>query len=220
MLRIQRTANGDVVFTVSGRLEAHNVCELSALLADEQGGRTRVLDLKDLVLVDSDAVRFLRTCEADSIVLRNCPPYIRAWMAGDGEQPRFGGRQARKLPERPHGRIVRRANGHMSREENVMSTSTEMHAARQAIHDKIESQINTVQAKLETLKAKAESAKANAEIKLIADLLTNKRAIDQKLNELKKSGEGTYQQTKTDVESRLAELEKSVQAIEAKFKAA
>ena len=98
--------------------------------------------------------------------------------------------------------------------------STEMHMAKQAVHDKIESQINTVQAKLETLKAKAESAKANAELKLIADLLTKKQAIDQKLNELKKSSEGTYQQAKTDVESRVDELEKSVKAIEAKFKAA
>jgi anti-anti-sigma regulatory factor len=87
MLKIQRTANGDVVFTVSGRLDAHNVSELSALLAAEPGGRTLVMDLKDLVLVDSDAVRFLRTCEANSIVLRNCRPYIRAWMTRDGEQP-------------------------------------------------------------------------------------------------------------------------------------
>jgi hypothetical protein len=86
MLKIQRTANSDVVFTVSGRLEAHNISELSTLLAAE-GGRTRVLDLKDLVLVDGDAVRYLRTCEADSIVVRNCPPYIRAWMAREGEQP-------------------------------------------------------------------------------------------------------------------------------------
>ena len=87
MLKIQRTANGHVVFTVSGRLEADHISELSALLAAEQRDRTRVLDLKDLVLVDSDAVRFLRTCEADSIELRNCPPYIRAWIARDGEQP-------------------------------------------------------------------------------------------------------------------------------------
>jgi len=87
MLKIQRTANGDVVFTVSGRLNADNVSELSALLAAEQRGRTRVLDLKDLVAVDGDAVRFLRMCEADSIVLRNCPPYIRAWMAREGEEP-------------------------------------------------------------------------------------------------------------------------------------
>ena len=87
MLKIQRTANGDVVFTVTGRLEADNVSELSALLAAEQGGRTRVLDLKDLVFADGDSVRFLKVCEAESIVLRNCPPYIRAWMAREGEQP-------------------------------------------------------------------------------------------------------------------------------------
>jgi hypothetical protein len=86
MLKIQRAANGEVVFTVSGRLEADNVGELSALLAAEPGGRTFVLDLKDLVLVDRDAVHFLRRCERDSIVLRNCPPYIRAWMAREGEQ--------------------------------------------------------------------------------------------------------------------------------------
>jgi anti-anti-sigma regulatory factor len=87
MLKIQRTANRDVVFTVSGRLDAHNLSELSALLLAEEGGRTRVLDLKDLVLVDGDAVRFLSRCEADGIVIRNCPPYIRAWMAREGEQP-------------------------------------------------------------------------------------------------------------------------------------
>lgn len=98
-----------------------------------------------------------------------------------------------------------------------MSTAT--NAAKQAIHDKIESQIHTVQAKLETLKAKAESAKADAELKSIAELLKRKLAIDQKLNELKKAGDATYQQAKTDVESHVAELEKSVKAIEAKFKA-
>jgi len=98
--------------------------------------------------------------------------------------------------------------------------STETNMAKQAIHDKIESQINTVQAKLETLKAKAQATKANAELKLIADLLTKKQAIDHKLNDLKKSTDTTYQQTKSDVESRIAELEQSVKSIEAKFKAA
>jgi len=87
MLKIRRTVNGDVVFTVSGRLQAENVSELSELLAAEQDGRARVLDLKDLVLVDSDAVRFLCACGNDSIVLRNIPPYIRAWMAREGERP-------------------------------------------------------------------------------------------------------------------------------------
>ena len=87
MLKIQRKANGDVVLTVSGRLEADNVSELSALLAAEPAGRAVVLDLKDVVLVDRDIVRFLRACERDGIVLRNCPPYIREWIAREEEQP-------------------------------------------------------------------------------------------------------------------------------------
>jgi hypothetical protein len=98
--------------------------------------------------------------------------------------------------------------------------STEMNVAKKVIHDKIESQINNVQAKLETLKAKAEATKANTELKAIADLVSAKLAIDHKLAELKKSNETTYQQTKSDVESRVADLEQSVKAIEAKFKAA
>jgi len=98
--------------------------------------------------------------------------------------------------------------------------STEMNIAKKVLHDKIESQVNTVQAKLDTLKAKAQAAKANAELKVIADLMTQKHAIDQKLGELKQSSETTYQQAKSDVESRIADLEKSVKAIEAKFKAA
>ena len=87
MLRIERTANGEVVFTVSGRLEANSVSELSGLLAAEPAGRRLVLDLKEVVLVDRDIVRFLGTCEGDGVALRNCPPYIRAWIARDAEQP-------------------------------------------------------------------------------------------------------------------------------------
>jgi anti-anti-sigma regulatory factor len=87
MLKIQRNANGDVVFTLSGRLEAENVSDLSALLATEPTRQVLVLDLKDVVLVDRDCVRFLRACEGDGVTLRNCPPYIRAWIERDEEQP-------------------------------------------------------------------------------------------------------------------------------------
>jgi hypothetical protein len=86
--------------------------------------------------------------------------------------------------------------------------------ARLAVHDKIESQVKIAQAKLETLKAKAEAPKANAEVKVIANLLTKKLAIDLKFNELRKSGDETYEQIKTDAETRVRELEKSVPAIE------
>ena len=87
MLKVQRSANGDVVFTVSGRLQVDSAIELSAVLAAETTGRALVLDLKDLVLVDRDTIRFLRACEGNGIALRNCPPYIRAWIARDQERP-------------------------------------------------------------------------------------------------------------------------------------
>ena len=86
MLKIQRSANGDVVFTVSGRLDADNVSELSTLLAEELPDRALVLDLKDVVLVDRDAIRFLGTRERKGILLRNCPPYIREWIAREDQQ--------------------------------------------------------------------------------------------------------------------------------------
>jgi anti-anti-sigma regulatory factor len=80
MLRIERTANAEVVFTVSGRMDAENVAELEALFGSEAKGRRIVLDLKDLTLVERDAVNFLERCETDSIKLKNCPAYIREWI--------------------------------------------------------------------------------------------------------------------------------------------
>ena len=87
MLKIQRKANGDVVLTLSGRLDIDSLGELSTVLAAEPAGRTIVLDLKDVVLVDRDTVRFLRARERDGIALRNSPPYIREWIAREGDQP-------------------------------------------------------------------------------------------------------------------------------------
>ena len=97
MLKIRRNANGEVVFTLSGRLRGDNVSELSALLAKEPVGRALVLDLKDLVLVDRDIVRFLRMREGDGIALRNCPPYIREWIAREGEQASASGATVNRM---------------------------------------------------------------------------------------------------------------------------
>ena len=85
MLKIQRTGNGDVVFAVSGQLEAASLCELSTLLAQESSKGAVTLELKDLVLVERDAVGFLRACVEKGIELRNCPQYIRIWMTSDGD---------------------------------------------------------------------------------------------------------------------------------------
>jgi anti-anti-sigma regulatory factor len=83
VLKITRSANGEVVFRLSGRMDEENVAELKELFGLEAldvKRRSIVLDLKDLTLVDRDAVRFLGSCEADSIKLKNCPPYIREWI--------------------------------------------------------------------------------------------------------------------------------------------
>ena len=80
MLKIQRSANGSVVFTLSGRIEAEHVRELRQLLALETAGKHLVLDLRDVTLVNEGAVTFLAGCEADSVKLENCPAYIREWI--------------------------------------------------------------------------------------------------------------------------------------------
>lgn len=80
MLRIQRSANGEVVFALSGRMNVEGIAELKAVFGSEEKGRRIVLDLKDLTLVDRDSVRFLKSCETESIKLVNCPPYIREWI--------------------------------------------------------------------------------------------------------------------------------------------
>jgi anti-anti-sigma regulatory factor len=80
MLKIQRSSNGQVIFTLTGRMTLENVSELQSLFKSEAKGRRIVLDLKDLTLVDREAVIFLASCEADSIKIKNCPAYIREWI--------------------------------------------------------------------------------------------------------------------------------------------
>jgi hypothetical protein len=80
MLRIQRSANGEVVFTVSGQMDEEAIVELETLVNSEATGRRIVLDLKDLTLANEDAIIFLGRCEANSITLKNCPAYVREWI--------------------------------------------------------------------------------------------------------------------------------------------
>jgi hypothetical protein len=80
-LRIHRSADdGFVVFGLSGRVDADYLGELRRLFEFEAGDRRIALDLKEVKLVDREAVRFLAGCEARGIRLRNCPPYIREWI--------------------------------------------------------------------------------------------------------------------------------------------
>ena len=79
MLRIQRFTDGKhVVFALCGRIEAEDVAELQKIFQSEAKDHNLVLDLKDVRLVNRDAVRFLADCEADGGRLKNCPAYISA----------------------------------------------------------------------------------------------------------------------------------------------
>jgi anti-anti-sigma regulatory factor len=86
MLRIHRTANGDVVFTLSGRIDREHIPELEALIAAEGKERRIVLDLKDMTLTGQDGIHFLAQCEAAGIALANCDPYVREWITRQGTE--------------------------------------------------------------------------------------------------------------------------------------
>jgi len=81
MLKIDRTANGEVILKVSGRMGAENVADVKTSLESEGHDRRIVLDLQDLTLVDQDAVVFLAGCETEGVKIINCPAYIREWIA-------------------------------------------------------------------------------------------------------------------------------------------
>ena len=80
MLRIERSGNGQVRFTLSGRIEAEEIQELQQLLASEQSGHHLIFNLRDVTLVNQNAVNFLAQCEADGIKLENCPLHVRKWI--------------------------------------------------------------------------------------------------------------------------------------------
>jgi hypothetical protein len=104
-----------------------------------------------------------------------------------------------------------------TRKEGIMSTDVKL--AKQAIHDKFKSQINAAEVTLNTLKARAQTTKANVELKSITELLLSKQAILRKLHELKKSDGGQWDRVKADLETRIADLEKSMKGFESKTKA-
>jgi hypothetical protein len=80
MLKIQRKANGRVLFALSGRIEAEDTDELRRLIELEGAGGHIALDLRGVTLVDRDGVKFLAVCEVNGIQLEKCPAYIRRWI--------------------------------------------------------------------------------------------------------------------------------------------
>ena len=80
-LRIQRSTEGDlVIFKLSGRIQGDQVPALRDLLKSEVAGHILALDLREVKLVDRDAVRFLAQIEAEGAELRNCSAFIQEWI--------------------------------------------------------------------------------------------------------------------------------------------
>lgn len=80
MLRIHRSESNEVVFTLSGQMDEEATAELKTMISSESNRRPIVLDLRDLTLVDENAITFFVHCEANSITLKNCPAYVREWI--------------------------------------------------------------------------------------------------------------------------------------------
>jgi len=58
-------------------MEEETMAGLETLITSEANGRRIAPDLKDLTLVNEDAVSFLERCESNGVSLEHCPPYIR-----------------------------------------------------------------------------------------------------------------------------------------------
>lgn len=80
MLRIERSANGQTVFTLSGRMQTEDIEQFQQLLAVEKPGPPLIFNLRYLTLLNQEAVTFLAHCEANGIKLEDCPLYIRNWI--------------------------------------------------------------------------------------------------------------------------------------------
>jgi hypothetical protein len=95
MLRIERSANGQVVFTLSGRMQTDDIEQVQQLLIVETPGQQLTFDLRDVTLVNQDAVTFLADCEAKGITLESCPLHIRNWINQEKRRNKRRQRQKR-----------------------------------------------------------------------------------------------------------------------------
>ena len=78
-LQIQKSDERNrVVLTLIGRIRADQVSELEALLTPVTDYDSVVLDLKDVRLLDRDAVLFLARTETAGAKLRNCSAFDMA----------------------------------------------------------------------------------------------------------------------------------------------
>jgi anti-anti-sigma regulatory factor len=78
--RIDRVVIGTglLILHISGQITGKDVGLLRSLLEQERS--VVAIDLKDVLLVDREAVRLLAVSELNGAELKNCPAYIREWV--------------------------------------------------------------------------------------------------------------------------------------------
>ena len=82
VLKIEEYPDGPrTTFVLSGRIESSNLQQLK--LQIDRSETDVALDLRQVRIVDRDAVRFLARCETRGIELLECPPFVRAWIQSE-----------------------------------------------------------------------------------------------------------------------------------------
>jgi anti-anti-sigma regulatory factor len=85
-LKIEKTlVEHGTTIKLIGRLRAEHLSELKAQITASVP--RIVLELREVSLVDADAVRFLGSCESEGIQLLNCSAYIREWIVRERKTP-------------------------------------------------------------------------------------------------------------------------------------
>ena len=79
-VRIDRLVDEEdiTVLRVSGWIDAEDVRTLRNLL-DQENSKVAI-DLREVALINREAIRFLVRSEANGVELRNCADYIREWV--------------------------------------------------------------------------------------------------------------------------------------------
>jgi len=82
-LKIEKLAGENcTTLKLIGRIRAEHRAELRRQIA---ASAPSVLELREVTLVDADAVRFLSACESEGIQLLNCSAFIREWIVREQE---------------------------------------------------------------------------------------------------------------------------------------
>ena len=68
------------VFILSGQIDNQAIAELKRLCELQTDYADIVADLKNITVIDREAMRFFMRCEMDGVTLENCPSYIREWI--------------------------------------------------------------------------------------------------------------------------------------------